>query len=140
MSDGQQLWMQAARILNSDEAEGRAAEAQRLSEQAVEAFRQHNDTVGLARALATASMACSYSGDLSVGISYGFEALELQQKAGLSVESVMLRDSLARDLRKVGRHQEAKEVLAQAHSQLDGMMGQTAARRMVSKPWWRFWG
>jgi len=59
MSDATQLWMQAARILNSDEAETKAAEARRLSEQAAEIFRGQNDNVGLARALATASVACS---------------------------------------------------------------------------------
>lgn len=108
MSTATQLWMEAARILNSDAAETKAVEARRLSEQAAEIFRRENDNVGLARALSTASMACGYTGDLAAALSLGYEALKLQQQEGLSMESVMLRDSLARDLRKAGRQQEAK--------------------------------
>jgi hypothetical protein len=76
--------------------------------------------------------------DLAAEISHGCQALKLQQQEGLYVESAMLVDSLAGDLRRVCRQQEVTELLSQDHSQLDRMMARSAARRVTSKKWWQF--
>jgi len=142
-SDPDQLWRTAAQLLNSADAEKRAVEALRLCLQALRSLGSESDRSLRANLLQTASVASSYI-DLNEAIRFGYDALAILDRDGPPIMATMLRDSLARDLRKAGRHEEAERLTNQAGRILDTMeerLARTKAtlQRRKHKKWWQVW-
>jgi hypothetical protein len=136
--EGHRLWRQAADILNSPNAQARAGEARTLAERGLmllrlPSSREDDGTLGiLADCLGTAAVACSYVGDIKQAVTYGLEAIALYDRLGLNPQAVMARTSVANDLRKLGRGDEARRLLSDANTKLDGMFGSLDQQRAVA--------
>lgn len=133
-------------MLNSDQAEGKAPEALDLCERGLALVDPQGDRSLRANLLQSASVAASYAGKLEQAVKYGYQALEILDADKPAMLATMARDSLARDLRKLGRNEEAERLIGEAHGILDSMekrLAQTKARLQVEKKrkrkWWQFW-
>ncbi len=139
-----QLWERAAQILNSDEAETRAREALDLCERGLALVGAEGPRSLRARLLQTAAAAASYAGKVGQAVKYGYQALEILDADGPAVFATLARDLLSRDLRKLGRYEEADKLVGEAHNILDSMerqLAQTKAQLQAGKrrKWWQFW-